>query len=143
MRFLRRLVHWTRTRTHRAELEDELAFHREMVERDLIGRGWMPEAARLAARRAMGNETLSREDARSVWVWWWLDALRQDAVYTVRSLRANPGFTLAVVLTLALGLGANAAMFAVVDRILFRAPPTLIDPGATHRVYLYRTFRRH
>lgn len=139
MRILRRLAHWVRSRSHRGELEDELAFHREMVERDLIARGWATDAARIAARRAMGNETRSREDARAVWVWWWLDALRQDAAYTVRSLRANPAFTLAVVLTLALGLGANAAMFAVVDRILFRAPPNLIDPAATRRVYLYRT----
>jgi predicted permease len=139
MRLLRRIAHWARARVHRDDLEGELAFHREMVERDLIARGMSPHAARLAARRAMGNETVSREDARSVWVWWWLDALRQDAAYTVRSLRASPGFTLAVVLTLALGLGVNAAMFAVVDRVLFRAPPHLIDPDATHRVYLYRT----
>ena len=139
MRILRRFAHWIRSRTHRDELADELAFHREMVERDLIARGWTPDAARVAARRAMGNETLSREAARSVWVWWWLDALRQDAAYTVRSLRKSPGFTAAVVLTLALGLGANTAMFAVIDRMLFRAPPRLVDPGSVHRVYLYRT----
>ncbi|HKT08710.1 MAG TPA: ADOP family duplicated permease [Gemmatimonadaceae bacterium] len=139
MRLIRRLAHWIRARTHRAELEDELAFHRDMVERDLIVRGSTPDAARIGARRAMGNETLSREDARSVWVWWWLDALRQDAAYTIRSLRKSPGFTAAVVLTLALGLGANAAMFAVLDRILFRPPPRLIDPATVHRVYLYRT----
>jgi len=139
MRIVRRLEHWIRSRTHRGELEDELAFHRSMIEGNLIARGWTPDAARIAARRTMGNETLSREDARHVWVWWWLDALRQDAAYTVRSLRKSPGFTAAVVGTLALGLGANAAMFATVDRILFRAPPRLIEPATVHRVYLYRT----
>jgi len=139
MRVFRRLAHWVPSRARGRELADELAFHREMVERDLVARGWTPDHARIAARRAMGNETLSREDARSVWIWWWLDALRQDAAYTVRSLRKSPGFTAAVVVTLALGLGANAAMFAVVDRILFRAPPRLIDSGTVNRVYLYRT----
>lgn len=139
MRFLRRMAHWRHARRHRSGLAEELAFHREMIERDLVARGLPPDDARYAARRAMGNETASREDARSVWVWTWLDALRQDAAYSVRSLRASPGFTGAVVLTLALGLGANAALFSMVDRILFRAPPTLVDPATAHRVYLYRT----
>jgi predicted permease len=139
MRILRRLAYWVWSRAHRDALNDELAFHRDMVERDLVSRGWTPDAARNAACRAMGNETLSRENARDVWTWWWLDALRQDAAYTIRSLRKSPAFTVAVVITLALGLGANAAMFAVADRMLFRAPPALIDPGTAHRVYLYRT----
>ena len=139
MRFLRRMAHWLHARRHRSGLAEELAFHREMIERELVARGRTPDDARYAARRAMGNETASREDARSVWVWTWLDALRQDAAYTARSLRASPGFTGAVVLTLALGLGANAALFSMVDRILFRAPPTLVDPATAHRVYLYRT----
>ncbi|HEY7236380.1 MAG TPA: ADOP family duplicated permease [Gemmatimonadaceae bacterium] len=139
MRFLRRVARWLRSRAHEADLRDELAFHHEMVERDLIARGLSTKEARVAARRVMGNETFMREEARSVWVWSWLDVLRQDAAYTIRSLEASPGFTIAVVLTLALGLGANAAMFSFVDRLLFRPPPLLVDPASTHRVYLYRT----
>jgi hypothetical protein len=63
------------------------------------------------------------------------DALMQDLKYAMRGLRAKPGFTAAVVLTLALGTGANAAMFGIVDRMLFRPAPYLIEPATAHRVY--------
>ena len=69
------------------------------------------------------------------------DAFSQDLRYAVRGLWGRPGFTVAVVLTLALGIGANAAMFSVVDRLLFRAPPLLREPALVHRVYLASTYR--
>lgn len=65
----------------------------------------------------------------------------EDLRYAVRGLKSRPGFTVAVVLTLALGIGANTAMFSVVDRLLFRPPPMLHDPALVHRVYLARSYR--
>lgn len=65
----------------------------------------------------------------------------EDLRYAVRGLKSRPGFTVAVVLTLALGIGANTAMFSVVDRLLFRPPPMLHDPALVQRVYLARSFR--
>jgi len=70
-----------------------------------------------------------------------LDALRQDLAYAARGLRRKPAFTIAVALTLALGIGANAAMFGIVDRLLFRPPPLLRDAALTHRIYTAETYR--
>src|SRR5689334_6911367 len=70
-----------------------------------------------------------------------LDAITQDIRYGARGLRAKPAFTAAVVITLALGIGANTAIFSIVDRLLFRPPPMLARPGLTHRIYLSSIFR--
>ena len=69
------------------------------------------------------------------------ESLLHDLKYAIRGLRLKPAFSIAVVSTLALGIGANAAMFGIVDRLLFRPPPLLKDPSTAHRVYLYTTYR--
>ncbi len=69
-----------------------------------------------------------------------IEAIWQDIRYAARGLRSKPGFALAVILTLGLGIGANAAMFGITDRLLFRPPSLMTDPNRVHRVYLVQTF---
>src|SRR6185503_8350505 len=103
MRILRRLMHWWKFRANSEELEEELSFHRDAIERDLIARGQSPASARAAARRAMGNETYMREESRGVWLWPSLEAVWKDGKATLRGLRRSPAFTAGVLLTFALG----------------------------------------
>jgi len=88
-----------------------------------------------------GTPTRGKEEARDRWSLPWLDHLRQDVRYAFRGLRRSPGFTATVILTLGLGIGANAAMFGVIDRLMFRPFPYLRDPGQVNRVYLQTTAR--
>ena len=101
--FLRRIVYWIRGTRAAADLEEELRFHRDMVERDLRLDGLTPRDAARAAHHKLGNTILAREDARAVWVAPWIDALWQDVRHGARSLRRSPG--LVVVSAISLGLG--------------------------------------
>jgi putative ABC transport system permease protein len=143
--WLARLRDWMRRDRLDRELEEELRFHRERLEWESgVGTRESPadEEERLyAARRRLGNLTRIREESRERWSWPWLDHFFNDVRYALRGLRRSPGFTLTVVLTLGLGIGANAAMFGVIDRLMFRPFPYLRDPARVHRVYLVRTDR--
>lgn len=112
------------------ELGEELEFHKAMVERDLAGSG----AGKSEARRAMGNVTLACEDARAVWIWPWLDSVRQDLTYAFRTLRRQPGFTAAAVLALALGIGLNTSLFTVFNAVALRPWP-VHDPSRVVKIY--------
>ncbi|HJU72394.1 MAG TPA: ABC transporter permease, partial [Gemmatimonadaceae bacterium] len=134
-----RLTAWTRRRRLARELADELQAHIELLARDFEHDGLSRPDALAAARRQLGNVGRLRDDSRDYWGFPVIDAALQDLRYAIRGLVRSPAFTAIVVLTLGLGIGANAAMFAVIDRLMFRPFPYMRDHGAVHSVFLQIT----
>ena len=122
-RWVRRLAFLLRRRRHEDELAEEMAVHREMA-RELLERdGLSPAAARDASQRAFGSDALAMNRARDVWVLPWFQDIAQDVRFAIRMLVKDRRFTVAAVAALALGIGVNTSVFAVINAVLLKDMP--------------------
>jgi len=133
--WIARVLDWFRRDQLDRELAEELRFHRQQLERDAAAEGADAAEVPFIAGRRLGNVTSVREAARERWSIPSLDQFHQDVRQALRGFRRSPGFTVTIIITLGLGIGANAAMFDVVDRLMFRPLAYLRDPEAVHRIY--------
>ena len=130
----------------RDRVDEELQFHVEMRRQQLIDAGRTPEQAARETRRIVGNSLVLRETAMDMWKYGSLERLWKDITHAVRVLRRAPAFTAVAVLSLALGIGANAAIFALIDRVMLRVlpvddPHNLVVLSSAHPYSRYELFR--
>lgn len=122
VRFANKLALLFQRSRFRAELDEEMAFHCEQAERELIASGMTPQAARYAAKRQFGNARRLKERSHEV-VGFTVETVFQDLSYALRQLRRNPAFAATAIVILALGIGASVAIFAFVDAALIKPLP--------------------
>jgi|SRR5438552_2154385 len=104
-------------------LDDEIQFHLDQQIAENLSAGMSREEARYAAMRAFGNPTFLKEETRDTWGWTWLEQIAQDLRFGLRALRRKPGFSILVILALALGIGVNTTVFTALDATAFRPLP--------------------
>jgi macrolide transport system ATP-binding/permease protein len=121
-RFVKKLGMLLGRKRFGGELDEEMTFHREQVERDFMTSGMTPDAARYAAMRQFGNATRVKEESHEV-IGFKIETVVQDVRFALRQLGKNPGFAMTAILILALGIGASAAIFAFVDAALIKPLP--------------------
>jgi predicted permease len=123
MEFIHRTWSWLRRRARAKDLQEEMQLHLDLKAREHMARGMSPDKAQRQARRDFGNMTLAAERSREIWGFVQLDNVWRDMAYGVRQFVKHPGFTTIVVLTLALAIGANSAIFSVVSAFLLKSLP--------------------
>jgi predicted permease len=133
-----------------SDLDDELQFHIDRRADELIAQGMAPEVARHEAGLRFGNQTAMKERAHDRDVLVWLETAMQDIRYAFRTLLRNPGFAATAILSLALGIGANTALFSIADSLLLKRLPvrdpeslvvlTLSNPNWDHGTFSYPLF---
>ncbi len=130
--FLRRVRYLLQQRKLEAEMAEELEAHRLMAEERARANGETLRDAGAASRRVMGNVMLAREEARAAWIAPWMDSAWQDVAYALRMFRRAPAFMSALVLVMAMGIGAATAVFTLVDGLMLKDLPV---PAAARLVY--------
>ncbi|HTE44486.1 MAG TPA: ABC transporter permease, partial [Gemmatimonadaceae bacterium] len=130
-----RLRVFRRGEEYARELDRETRFHLELERLAQSANGRPEHDAELAARRQFGNVTYYREETRRLSLLGSMDRVRQDVAYALRGLRRNSGFTVAVALTLGLGIGVNAAMFSLLERLFVRPAAGIGAPESLRRLY--------
>jgi predicted permease len=128
-RFLERVLHLLRLRRPDADLAREIDSHLALLQDSYQARGLSPDAARRAARMALGGVAQVKEQHRDARSFRWIEDAMQDAEHGVRLLRRSPVFTATAALSLAIGIGANTAIFTVANSLLFRPPAGIAEPS--------------
>src|SRR5207245_2994284 len=125
---LRRAWYLWRHRQLEHDLAEEIAFHRALKQQELEAGGLKPTDAGIATRRALGSVALAQDQVRDVWQAQWLQGTGRDLRLASRTLRMTPIVTTVAVVSLALGIGANTAMFSLVSSVMLRSLP-VPNPG--------------